>query len=491
MTQSEAMDSERRPVLCIDLGATGVAAARRVGRDAPVPVPLGRSGPTMPTAVFADGSTLVVGEEALRQRDRRPDAVEESPRSRIAEADIELGDRPWPVVDVLATVLAHVRRAAADAAGASGSGAFDTVILTHPDMWAGRRTGVLQAAAERAGIRREQIRLVPQSLAAAWYQAYRGTEVGEGRPVCVVDIGADTCDVSVLHADGTGGFTVTDAHSAAVAGRDIDGRLTEWVLEEAAHLDPALPELIRTSGEEIALADAVRAAKEALSEAAQTSVVLPGVDRSLLLTRREFEEMIAPVVARIVGVVTDALADVDGEPVLYPIGGTSAIPAVASALAAIGRVVQHDDPRTVVAQGGLLPPVTVRRTPARGTQARGIQAGGTQAPAPIGHRITAPVVEAGAVVEELLCAPGQSVRTGQPLARIRVAQGVLALESPVDGVLAAIDLRPGVPLRPGVVFAAIGTPGLSRETWPGLHRVPAVLTAGDRPRARGGRRSAR
>ncbi|MGW0039242.1 Hsp70 family protein [Gordonia sp. NPDC003376] len=496
MTQSEAMDSERRPALCIDLGATGVAAAYRVGSDAPTPVQLGRTGPTMPTAVFADGETLVVGEDALRHRDRRPDAVEESPRSRIAESDIELGDRYWAVVDVLAAVFAHVQRAAVGAAGDT----FGTVILTHPDMWAGRRTGVLRAAAERAGVRRERIRLVPQSLAAAWYHAYRGTEVAVDRPACVVDIGADSCDVGVLRADTAGGVVVTDSGRAAVAGRDIDGRMMDWVLEEAEHLDPALPEQIRTAGREIALAEGVRAAKEALSETAQTSVALPGVDRSLLLTRREFEEMVAPIVTRIVDVVTDALTDVDGEPVLFPIGGTSAIPAVASALAGIGRVVQYDDPRTVVAQGGLVspvpvgsppppPPVESPRVPTAASIALPVAA--SAHPAPVGHRITAPLVEAGAIVEELLCATGQSVRTGQPLARIRVAQGVLTLASPVDGVLAAVDLRPGVSVQPGAVFAAIGAPGLPRDAWPSLHRVPAMITSGDRPRARGWFRSAR
>ena len=98
-----AQESRRR--LCIDFGTSNTAAAYRVGFGEPVIVPLGPGGPAMPSAVFAADATVVVGHDAVQRRLQAPDAFEDTPKSRIDDGEIELGDRFWPVEDLIAAVL--------------------------------------------------------------------------------------------------------------------------------------------------------------------------------------------------------------------------------------------------------------------------------------------------------------------------------------------------------------------------------------------------
>lgn len=110
----------------------------------------------MPSAVFADDRAIVVGHDAVVRRLQAPDAFEDTPKSRIDDGEIELGDRFWPVEDLIGAVLRHVHRVALRHSGFAG---FDSIVLTHPDRWSERRKGVLRRAAERAGFGADRLRL--------------------------------------------------------------------------------------------------------------------------------------------------------------------------------------------------------------------------------------------------------------------------------------------------------------------------------------------
>ena len=70
---------------------------------------------------------------------------------------------------------------------------------------------------------------------------------------------------------------------------------------------------------------------------------------------------------------------------------------------------------------------------------------------------------------------GTFVRVGEVLAVIDSPGGRCRLESPFDGVVHGVDLRPGAAVIPGAVFAVIGAPDLHRNQWGSLHRLPARL----------------
>ncbi|EON30817.1 Molecular chaperone [Gordonia terrae C-6] len=461
-----AQESRRR--LCIDFGTSNTAAAYRVGLGEPVIVPLGQGGPAMPSAVFAGDASIVVGHEAVLRRLQAPDAFEDTPKSRIDDGEIELGDRFWPVEDLIGAVLRHVHRTALRHSGLPG---FDSIVLTHPDRWSERRKNVLRRAAQRAGIPADTLRIASESLAAAWYYVYRGHDVSGDERMCVFDFGAGTCDVAVLVRDGAEGFTVTgsggDNH---LGGRDLDARMIRWVHDEAAELDPDLPGRLRAPAAAIALADRVRAAKEALSDTAQAVIELPGTRHTLLLTRREFESMIGPFVERAVELTRDAIARADaagtgpnGPVIVYVTGGTSSIPMLQSALSSVGRVARIGDPKVVVAQGGLLRSTNV--VPGIDTDKVGT---GMWA-----RRIAFPSLPAGSVIAGVSARDGQIVRAGEPLATVDSPAGRVTIDAPVAGTLHGLDLRPGAAVQPGAVFAAVGPADLRPDQWSRLHRMPA------------------
>ena len=479
------MTQESRRRLCIDFGTSNTAAAYRVGLAEPVIVPLGAGGPTMPSAVFADDAGIVVGHDAVHRRVQAPDAYEDSPKSRIDEGEVELGDRFWPIEDLIGAVLRHVHRTALRH---SGLPEFDSIILTHPDKWSERRKGVLRRAAERAGISADRLRIASESLAAAWYYVYRGHDVTGDERMCVFDFGAGTCDVAVLIRAGADGFTVTGSGGDNnLGGRDLDARMTRWVLEEAAEIDPELPARLRAPAAAIALADHVRSAKEALSDTAQAVIELPGTGHTLLLTRREFESMIAPFVERAVELTRDAIARADaagtgpkGPVIVYVTGGTSSIPMLQSALSSVGRVARIGDPKVVVAQGGLLRSTNVDVHDAAGAQQYAARPVDPPRPATVdasARRIAFPTVPSGAVISGVLARSGQVVRAGEPLATLDSPSGRLTLDAPMAGTLHGLDLRPGVVAQPGVVFGAVGPADLRPEQWSQLHRAPAGITA--------------
>ncbi|KAF0968515.1 MULTISPECIES: Hsp70 family protein [Gordonia] len=487
------MTQESRRRLCIDFGTSNTAAAYRVGLAEPVIVPLGPGGPAMPSAVFAGDGGIVVGQDAVLRRVQAPDAYEDSPKSRIDEGEIELGDRFWPIEDLIGAVLRHVHRTALHH---SGLAAFDSIILTHPDKWSERRKGVLRRAAERAGISADRLRIASESLAAAWYYVYRGHDVTGDERMCVFDFGAGTCDVAVLIRAGADGFTVTGSGGDNnLGGRDLDARMTRWVLDEAAELDPELPARLRAPAAAIALADHVRSAKEALSDTAQAVIELPGTRHTLLLTRREFESMIAPFVERAVELTRDAIARADaagtgpkGPVIVYVTGGTSSIPMLQSALSSVGRVARIGDPKVVVAQGGLLrstnvvPGAETEKVGARQHRAQPYEPRPNDQPSTTAvdasaRRIAFPALPPGAVISGVLARTGQMVRAGEPLATLESASGRLTVDAPAAGVLHGLDLRPGVVGQPGVVFGAVGPADLRPEQWAQLHRAPAGVSA--------------
>ncbi|GAB98898.1 chaperone protein DnaK [Gordonia namibiensis NBRC 108229] len=479
------MTQESRRRLCIDFGTSNTAAAYRIGLAEPVIVPLGAGGPAMPSAVFADDSGIVVGHDAVHRRVQAPDAYEDSPKSRIDEGEIELGDRFWPIEDLIGAVLRHVHRTALRH---SGLPEFDSIILTHPDKWSERRKGVLRRAAERAGISAGRLRIASESLAAAWYYVYRGHDVAGDERMCVFDFGAGTCDVAVLIRAGADDFTVTGSGGDNnLGGRDLDARMTRWVLEEAAEIDPELPARLRAPAAAIALADHVRSAKEALSDTAQAAIELPGTRHTLLLTRREFESMIAPFVDRAVELTRDAIARADaagtgpkGPVIVYVTGGTSSIPMLQSALSSVGRVARIGDPKVVVAQGGLLRSTNVDVHDAAGAQQYAARPADPPRPATVdasARRIAFPTVPSGAVISGVLARSGQVVRAGEPLATLDSPSGRLTLDAPMAGTLHGLDLRPGVVAQPGVVFGAVGPADLRPEQWSQLHRAPAGISA--------------
>jgi Fe-S protein assembly chaperone HscA len=341
-------------VVGIDLGTTNSLVAFMQG-DRPVVIP-GEDGSNLVPSVVAlepakDGSRprTVIGNAARKSLITAPeraiysvkrlmgrgvdDVTEELKFFPFRLADdiqpgeilrIRLGDTEFTPPEISAHILRQLKRNAERYFGTP----VEKAVITVPAYFNDAQRQATKDAGRMAGL--DVLRLVNEPTAAAL--AYGLDRAKEGM-IAVYDFGGGTFDISILKLH-EGIFEVIatngDTH---LGGDDIDNLLIAIAIDDIAgemELDLRQhPEAIQ------AIRKAVIDAKVALSseERAQFIVDLPGGKRyAREITRAQFEELIAPVIARTAGPCREALKDAQltaaqiGEVVL--VGGSTRIPAV-------------------------------------------------------------------------------------------------------------------------------------------------------------------
>lgn len=348
-------------VLAVDFGSSNTAAAYLDSGGRVHELRLSSTGALMSSAVLWSHGRILVGQAAMQAMLTNPDGFEPSPKRRLADREIFLGDALVPVTDLVAAVLAEVFARAERVMG----GAPDRVVLTHPDKWSAGQQQQLADAAVQAGTPRERISLVSEATAAAQFYTATGRELPVGARVAVCDFGAGTVDVAVLDKQADGGFTVIAADGVeGLGGHDLDARIYSWVRQQLYSDEPVLAAELDDPtdvGGRLMLGDRIREAKEALSETAATAIAVRGSagTRVVQLTRDEFDRLIGAEVDQAVELTRRVLADANrirpstSPPTIYLAGGSSAIPLIHNRLAELGAVATLGDPKTVVCQGAL------------------------------------------------------------------------------------------------------------------------------------------
>ncbi|MTD16558.1 Hsp70 family protein [Nakamurella sp. YIM 132087] len=356
-------------VLGLDFGTSNtVAVLRSEGRE-PRVLSIDGSG-WMPSCVYVDDDgSLAVGRDAERKARLAPERFEANPKRRIDDGEMLLGVRVVPVVDAIAAVLARV---AEEARRQLNGRSPDEVHLTHPAQWGSARQNVLLAAARAAGLGPEIVLMPEPVAAAAHFASLPGKSLPEGASLAVYDLGGGTFDVAVVTSTPTGFSVLAEAGLPDVGGIDFDQAVVDHLGSRLSAADPARWQAImrpRTAADRRAartLREDVRAAKETLSRYAQTDLTLPEPFEDTLLTRREFDGLIRPVVARTVDLVATTVARAGLDPArlagVYLVGGSSRIPLVATMITERLGVVATtlDQPETSVAMGAALAPAGSR-----------------------------------------------------------------------------------------------------------------------------------
>lgn len=395
--------------LGIDFGtSTTVGVLRRDGGDVR---PLLFDGtPLLPSAVYADtDGGLLVGRDAIHSSRMDPGRLEPSPKRRIGEGTVLLGEREFPALALVATVLGRVAEEAERVAGTP-----DRLVLTHPANWGSARRGLLADAARLVGL--PEPSLVPEPLSAAGYFTEGlGHRIEVGSAVVVYDFGAGTFDVSVVvrGADGLG-TSVSDGLDD-LGGLDIDAAVVDRLGERYGSADPtAWQRLTRpASPAEVAhrqdLWRDVRYAKELLSRSPQAPLAIPALQVQTHLTRAELEELAAPLVDRTVQTTTSLLRQAGLTPDriagIFLVGGSSRLPLVAATLHRRTGIAPTviEQPELVVAEGSLLgartapaaaptspPPAPTSPAPASPAPTSPALTEAPTVPSPVVHRSPAP-----------------------------------------------------------------------------------------------------
>jgi Hsp70 protein len=346
--------------LGVDFGTSNtVAVLRRAGEPAR---PLLFDGtPLLRSAVYlgTDG-VLRTGQDALHEARRDPARLEPSPKSRLAEGTVLLGDREVEAVALAAAVLSRVAAEAVRVAG----GMPDRFTLTHPAGWAASRRDLLVDAARRAGL--PPPRLVPEPIAAAsYFTEVLGQQVPAGTAVAIYDFGAGTFDAS-LAIRGTGGFDTALVDGLDVGGTDVDAAIVDWIGRLYGARDPdgwqrlAAPRDQTDRRHREYLWGDARTCKEQLSRSSSASLAVPLLEVEAHLTRTELETLARPLVEQTVRMMAGLLKHAGGAHVggVFLVGGSSRIPMVAAMLHRELAIAPTaiEQPEVVVAEGSLRVP---------------------------------------------------------------------------------------------------------------------------------------
>ncbi|GIG66772.1 Hsp70 family protein [Phytomonospora endophytica] len=346
------MDAYR---LGIDYGTSNTVAVLRWpdGRTRPL---LFDSSPLLSSAVHAapDGR-LTVGRDAERDSRTDPARFEPNPKRCVTDGSVLLGDRSFPVVDLIAATLREVAREAERVAGTLP----DDVVITYPASWGALRRTTLTEAAIAAGLPRP--RLLPEPVAAAAYFATgAGHRVADGQVVVVYDLGGGTLDVSAVRRTPDGYEVVAVEGMPEFGGVDLDAVLVRLLgggvepAEWARLLSPTTDEERRRTR---TLWDDARAAKEALSRRPNSSVLLPTTGRDLQVGREAFWEAAREYLVATGELTRKVVARVGGERLagLFLVGGSTRMPLVATILHQATGIAPTvlEQPELVVAEGAL------------------------------------------------------------------------------------------------------------------------------------------
>jgi molecular chaperone HscA len=225
-------------------------------------------------------------------------------------------------VEISAEILATLRYRAEDTFNDDLYGA----VITVPAYFDDAQRQATKDAAQLAGI--NVLRLINEPTAAAI--AYGLDNASEGI-YAVYDLGGGTFDISILRLTQGVFEVIATGGDSALGGDDYDRALADWMMRKAG-LEAV------SASDKAAIKMAARAAKEKLSSerSVMARVVLGGRSADVEVSRADFEVVTAPLTARTMVSVRQALrdaklakADVQG---VVLVGGSTRMPQVQAAV---------------------------------------------------------------------------------------------------------------------------------------------------------------
>ena len=339
-------------IIGIDLGTTNSVVAVMEGGE-PVVITNSEGGRTTPSVVaFTKDGNRLVGQVAKRQAVTNPentmysikrfmgrkhdevaDEIKQVPykveRASNGDVRVTADGKQYSPPEIAAMVLQKLKQSAEDYLGAK----VDKAVITVPAYFNDAQRQATKDAGKVAGL--DVLRIVNEPTAAAL--AY-GLDKKKDETIAVFDFGGGTFDISILEV-GEGVVEVKSTNGDThLGGDDVDEVLVGWIIDEFKR-----DQGIDLHNDKMALQrlkEAAEKAKVELSSAMETEINLPFItaDASgpkhlvMKLTRSKFEQLVEPVLKRLMPPVEQAIKDAgltakDIEEVVL-VGGSTRIPKV-------------------------------------------------------------------------------------------------------------------------------------------------------------------
>ena len=357
-----AASPDPRFALGIDFGTSHTTAILRWPDGHARPL-LFDGSPLLPSAVYAQpGGRLIVGRDAVLAARREAARYEPTPKLRMDQASVLLGESEVTVPAMVAAVLGVVRDEAVRVSGA-WPGEL-SVTITHPASWSAARRLVLIEAAGQADL--PHPRLVPEPVAAAaYFVEVLGRTLAPGSTLVVYDLGGGTFEASVVARTNRGYEVLAVDGLDEAGGADLDAALLEHVIRTHGVADPQAwdrlekPEATADRNHRRHLDESVRAAKETLSYAPSASVGVPQLGLEVTVTREEFEAAVRPVldltIRTTLAVIRSAELAYDQIIAVLLVGGSARVPLVATLMReAVGMSpISVEYPELILAEGSV------------------------------------------------------------------------------------------------------------------------------------------
>src|SRR5687767_11373074 len=339
-------------IIGIDLGTTNSVVAVMEGGE-PVIITNEEGGRTTPSVVaFTKDGNRLVGHVAKRQAVTNPEntlysikrfmgrkfdevsgEIKQVPfmveRAGNGDVHIDAQGKQYSPPEISAMVLQKLKKAAEDYLGAK----VDKAVITVPAYFNDAQRQATKDAGKIAGL--EVMRIVNEPTAAAL--AY-GLDKKKDETIAVFDFGGGTFDISILEV-GEGVVEVKSTNGDThLGGDDVDEALIKWIIDEFKK-----DQGIDLTTDKMALQrlkEAAEKAKIELSSTMETEVNLPFItaDQSgpkhlaMKLTRARFEQLIDPLLKRLMPPVEQAIKDAGLDPKkideVVLVGGSTRIPKV-------------------------------------------------------------------------------------------------------------------------------------------------------------------
>ena len=339
-------------IIGIDLGTTNSVVAVMEGGE-PVVITNSEGGRTTPSVVaFGKDGNRLVGQVAKRQAVTNPEntlySIKRFMGRKYDEVSAEIKQVPYKVEkasngdvridaegkqysppEIAAMVLQKLKQSAEDYLGSK----VEQAVITVPAYFNDAQRQATKDAGKVAGL--EVLRIVNEPTAAAL--AY-GLDKKKDEVIAVFDFGGGTFDISVLEV-GEGVVEVKSTNGDThLGGDDVDEVLVGWIIDEFKkdqgidlHNDKMALQRLKESAEK---------AKVELSSTMETEINLPFItaDASgpkhlvMKLTRSKFEQLVEPILKRLMPPVEQAIKDAGLSPKdieeIVLVGGSTRIPKV-------------------------------------------------------------------------------------------------------------------------------------------------------------------